>query len=226
MKYLTSTSPAQFAVEHDNRWEAACFNRDYIRRLREGDWETQRHFTRCFGRLLNIKVQSRVRSPQLREEVRQETFLRVLLIVRRDGVDHPERLGALVNSICNHVLQEVFRAECRASAMSADIPEPVDRMIGPESTLLLRQRKSQVRRILDRLPSKDRELLEQVFFEERDKDEVCRAFQVNRGYLRVMLHRAKARFREAFSDGVDRLESIERPPYQGADGASKAVPRA
>ena len=81
MKNLTSTPPAHFAVEHDNRWEAASFNWDYVRRLQEGDWETQRHFTWYFGRLLNSKVRSRVRSPHLREEVRQETFLRVLLIV-------------------------------------------------------------------------------------------------------------------------------------------------
>lgn len=217
MKDLTSTPPAQFAVEHDNRWEAASFNRDYVRRLQEGDGETQRHFTRYFGRLLNIKVQSRVRSPHLREEVQQETFLRVLLIVRRDGIEHPERLGGLVSAICNHVLQEVFRAESRTCAMSSGVPEPVDRMIGPETTVLLRQRRSQVRHILHRLPSKDRALLEQIFLEERDKDEVCRAFQVNRGYLRVMLHRAKARFRQTFSDGVDASQQLRSRSIEETD---------
>ncbi len=144
-----------------------------------------------------------MRSPQLREEVRQETLPRVLILVRRDGVEHPERLGGLVNSICNHVLQEVFRKENRTSAMPEIVREPVDSVPGPESTLLLRQRQSQVRRSLDRLPSKDRKLLEQIFLEERDKDEVCRIFHVKREYLRVMLHRAKARFRQTFRDGVD-----------------------
>src|SRR5689334_6471817 len=122
MKHLTSTQSAQSTVEHDNRWDAVSFNRDYVRRLREGDRETQRHFTRYFGPLLNIKVRNRVRSEHLREEVRQETFLRVLHIVRRDGVEHPERLGGLVNSICNHVLQEVFRAESRTYEMAARVP--------------------------------------------------------------------------------------------------------
>jgi RNA polymerase sigma-70 factor (ECF subfamily) len=182
--------------DHRKAWSAAAFDADYVRRLREGDWETQRHFTRYFGPILNIKVQSRVRSPHLREEVRQETFLRVLMIVRRNGVKHPESLGGLVNSVCNHVLQEVFRQESRTSGMSESVPEPVDTMMGPDSTLLLRQRESEVRYILDRLSSRDRGLLEQIFLEERDKDEVCRTFQVTRDYLRVMLHRAKARFRQ------------------------------
>ena len=56
--------------------------------------------------------------------------------------------------------------------MSSGVPEPVDRMMGPETTVLLRQRRSHVRHILHRLPSKDRALLEQIFLEERDKDEV------------------------------------------------------
>jgi hypothetical protein len=38
-------------------------------------------------------------------------------------------------------------------------------------------------------------------FEGRDKDEVCRELNVDRGYLRVLLHRAKARFRTGFMKG-------------------------
>jgi RNA polymerase sigma-70 factor (ECF subfamily) len=34
-----------------------------------------------------------------------------------------------------------------------------------------------------------------VFLEERDKDEVCRDFGVDRNYLRVLLHRAKQTFK-------------------------------
>ena len=47
------------------------------------------------------------------------------------------------------------------------------------------------------LASVDRQILRLIFLEERDKDEVCRIFQVNRNYLRVLLHRAKNRFRES-----------------------------
>ena len=35
----------------------------------------------------------------------------------------------------------------------------------------------------------------QVFLEERDKDEICRSFSVERNYLRVLVHRAKEKFR-------------------------------
>ena len=45
-------------------------------------------------------------------------------------------------------------------------------------------------------PPKERELLTWLFFEGRDKDQICRDLEVDRDYLRVLLHRAKNHFRE------------------------------
>lgn len=177
--------------------EVSSFDQEYLQRLRDGDPETQRHFTAYFGELLTIKLRNRVRSPQLIEEVRQETFLRVLLTVRREGVAHPERLGGFVNSVCNNVIMEVFRTESRAVPMPENVPEAMDDAPSPEVQVSSGQRRSQVYNVLASLPQKDRDILRQVFIEERDKDEVCKTLNVDREYLRVLLHRAKARFRSA-----------------------------
>jgi RNA polymerase sigma factor (sigma-70 family) len=69
-----------------------------------------------------------------------------------------------------------------------------------ELPLVTRQRRQQVNRILDELPEKDRELLRMFFLEERDKSEICRRFNVGEDYLRVLLHRAKSRFRSMHSE--------------------------
>lgn len=184
-------------MDREEPLDVSSFDQEYLQRLKDGDSETQRHFTRYFGELLSIKLRNRVRSPHLIEEVRQETFLRVLLIVRRGGVEHPERLGAFVNSVCNNVVLEMFRNESRSAPMPETTPDVIDEGPSPETILFSRQRQSQVWKILESLPAKDRDLLRQVFLEERDKDEICRAFHVDREYLRVLLHRAKARFRMA-----------------------------
>jgi len=184
-------------MDREEQLDVTSFDQEYLQRLKDGDSETQRHFTRYFGELLSIMLRNRVRSSHLIEEVRQETFLRVLLIVRRDGIDHPERLGAFVNAVCNNVVREMFRNESRSTQMPETAPEVVDEGPSPETILFSRQRKSHVWKILESLPEKDRDLLRQVFLEERDKDEICRAFHVDREYLRVLLHRAKARFRSA-----------------------------
>lgn len=184
-------------MDREAQLDVSSFDQEYLQRLKDGDSETQRHFTRYFGELLSIKLRNRVRSPHLIEEVRQETFLRVLLIVRRGGIDHPERLGAFVNSVCNNVVLEMFRNESRTTPMPATTPDVVDEGPSPETMVFSGQRKSQVWKVLESLPEKDRNLLRQAFLEERDKDEICKAFHVDREYLRVLLHRAKTRFRLA-----------------------------
>ena len=55
-----------------------------------------------------------------------------------------------------------------------------------------------MREALADLPQKEKDLLRWVFFEGRDKDEVCRELNIDRNYLRVLLHRAKNRFRDRY----------------------------
>jgi DNA-directed RNA polymerase specialized sigma24 family protein len=49
--------------------------------------------------------------------------------------------------------------------------------------------------ILEALPPKDLSLLRMLFLQELPKDEICRLLNVDGDYLRVLLHRAKSRFR-------------------------------
>jgi RNA polymerase sigma-70 factor, ECF subfamily len=175
--------------------ERYSFNAEYVSRLKVGDPATQRHFIRYFSDLLSIKLRPRLRSPQLVEEARQETFLRVFTALHRDGIDQPERLGAYVNSVCNNVVFELYRHESRNPNLPEDAPEPLDDRPGIEAGIVTAERKAFVERALDELPAKDRQLLREVFIEERDKDAICKDFQVDREYLRVLLHRAKSRLK-------------------------------
>jgi RNA polymerase sigma-70 factor, ECF subfamily len=65
-----------------------------------------------------------------------------------------------------------------------------------------KQMGEKVREILEELPERDRRLLREVFLEERDKDEVCRDFGVDRDYLRVLLHRAKQSFKSLYLKNI------------------------
>src|SRR5258708_2782014 len=88
-----------------------AFDASYLERLQGGDLRTEQHFAAYFGELIALKLRSRLNSKEAIEDVRQETFVRVLALVRaKDGIRQPERLGALVNSVCNHVLLEHYRA--------------------------------------------------------------------------------------------------------------------
>ena len=176
------------------------FTGDYVQRLRAGDLDTQRHFVAYFSDLLFIKLRKTLRCYQVAEDLRQETFLRVFSILKnKGGIDQPEKLGAFVYGVCGNVLAEYYRASTRYRAASLPLTEAASPGPDPETGLVEEERKFSVRRILATLPEKDRQILRLVFLEDKAKDEVCRLYNVDRNYLRVLLHRAKNRLRKGLA---------------------------
>jgi RNA polymerase sigma-70 factor (ECF subfamily) len=176
------------------------FDGEYVQRLTAGDVETERHFVAYFSELLLIKLRRALLSHQAVEDIRQETFLRVFSVLRnRGGVEHPEKFGAFVNGVCSNVLAEYYRSSSRHTPAHTQTLDTPDAGTDPETGLVNEERKHKVRVILESLPQKDRQILRLLFFEELEKDEVCRIYRVDRDYLRVLLHRAKNRFRAGLS---------------------------
>ena len=175
------------------------FDASYVERLRAGDFRTQDHFVAYFSQLIQIKLRSRLKSPQAIEDVRQETFARFFTALRAGKILQPERLGSFVNSMCNNVLLEHYRSGARNDSLDDedgnDFPAKGVDLV---SAIATQQMDKKVREILEQLSERDRRLLREIFLEERDKDEVCRDFGVDREYLRVLLHRAKQAFKSLY----------------------------
>jgi RNA polymerase sigma-70 factor, ECF subfamily len=175
------------------------FDGSYVERLRAGDFRTQDHFVRYFSELIHIKLRSRLKSPQAAEDVRQETFVRFFAALHAGKIEQPDRLGAYVNSMCNYVLNEQYRSDGRTDPLDdeegKDFPAKDMDLV---NALAAQQTEKKVREIIEKLPERDRRLLREIFLEERDKDDVCRDFGVNREYLRVLLYRAKQEFKALY----------------------------
>jgi len=195
--------------------ELFAFTREYVERLREGDPSTEQHFVAYFDQLLRIKLRARMLASETVDDLRQETYIRVLNTLRKDRVRQPERFGAFVNGICNNVIQEFYRTSNRTSPWDDSYLEMPDKAVNTEGSLITKQMKERVRQIIQELPKKDRELLRAFFLEEKDKDEVCRQLGVDRDYLRVLLHRAKDKFRVLYEKDREGL-SGRLPPGQDA----------
>jgi RNA polymerase sigma-70 factor (ECF subfamily) len=184
------------------------FDESYVERLQAGDFRTQEHFVAYFSELIQLKLRSRLHSPQAIEDVRQETFTRVFVALRGGKIRQPDRLGAFVNSMCNNVLLEHYRASSRDSSLDdeeqQDFPATNVDILG---AVAAKQMGEKIREILEEMPERDRRLLREIFLEERDKDDVCRDFGVDREYLRVLLHRAKLSFKSLYLKNV-----AARPP--------------
>jgi RNA polymerase sigma-70 factor, ECF subfamily len=176
-----------------------AFDKTYVEKLRNGDPATEHHFFVYFEKLLRIKLRARAISSDKVEDIKQDTFIRVIAAVRKEGgVRQPERFGAFVNSICNNVLLEYYRTLGKNQQMDETHQEIPDLVLDLEGMMVSKQCSEQVRKILSGLPARDRDLLRAVFLEEKDKDAVCRDIGVDRDYLRVLLHRAKDKFKAVY----------------------------
>ena len=171
------------------------FDKAYFDRLRGGDPSTENHFVSYFSELLQMKLRARRLPPETVDDLRQETFARVIRSIRSDGsIREPTRLGSFVNSVCNNVLLEHYRVGTKNVPFAPNHEEIQDKVINVERMAIAAETLSTVRKVLVQLPERDQAILRSIL-EEQSKDEICRRFGVSRDYLRVLIHRAKEKFR-------------------------------
>ena len=171
------------------------FDKGYLDKLRVGDLATQHHFASYFGRFLRIRYRGRRLTQDVIDDLVQDTLLRVMIKVRDGAVRQPECFGAFVNSISNHVLLEHFRYSSKNQSAEDGPPDVPDKVLDLDGLLVTQETAENVRRVLGQLPERDRRILRRLFFDDTDKDTICIEFGVNRDYLRVLVLRAKDKFR-------------------------------
>lgn len=172
------------------------FDDGYLERLRAGDYRTQEHFVVYFTEFLQIKLRFRRLPPDEIEDVRQTTFARFFVQLRKENhIRDGKRLGSYVNSICLNVLRERGRprpVEQADEHQTQNIPDPG---LSAEDIVGNQEQRRMVREILNSLPKRDREILGDLFLRELDKDAICRKHKITRANLRVVVLRAKEKFR-------------------------------
>lgn len=176
------------------------FDDDYVRRLRDGDRSTEEHFVSYFTPILRIKARSRLRSPEATDDAVQETLFRVFKNLRGSGreVRNGHSFGAYVVRICDNFIREGYRREKTTDPLDEQLIEYLATFQNTEDDLIREQRRECVRRVVSEMDTRDRKILTAIYLREQPKAEVCKEFGVDQGYLRVLLHRAREKFRKAW----------------------------
>lgn len=192
--------------------ELYSFDEAYLQRLRGSDPATEAHFVSYFSHLLRIKLRARMLPAHTIDDICQETFLRVLVAVRvKSDIHDANRLGPYVNSMCDNILREHWRSSARNQHVDLETVEVLDDRPDLEQAMLQEEDRKKTEAVLATLSQRDRDCLRALFFEQREKDEVCDLFGVTRDYLRVLLYRAKNSFRDHYKN-----KPLPRGSKQGA----------
>src|SRR5260221_14401157 len=75
----------------------AEFDAGYLNRLKTGDIQTEQHFEAYFSNVIWLKLRNRVLARHLIDEIRQETFSRVINYLKSGKIiEYPNIFGAFV----------------------------------------------------------------------------------------------------------------------------------
>ena len=129
------------------------------------------------------------------EDIVQETLARFMVAAREGKILNPAAAGAFLNGICRNVISEYRRRALREDPMPEATPEPPARAIGDADLFELRQAISQG---LSGLSERDRRVLRGFYLEEKSKDAILSEFGMSDENFRVVLCRAKERFRAIY----------------------------
>jgi RNA polymerase sigma factor (sigma-70 family) len=170
------------------------FDQDYLTRLRRGDEETAKHFNAYFRRMLRIKLWSkfgRAVQTDLMDEIMAAAMEKILAGEPRD----PSCLAAYIRGICTNLARHPDPNSHPTSA-AFNLDHLSDRALSAEEQLISKETARTVRMVLTSLKPRDRHILTDLFYNDLDRREVCRKYNVNREQLRLILFRARGRFQK------------------------------
>lgn len=128
------------------------------------------------------------------DDVAQEVCIAVLSALPRYR-DEGRPFEAFVFGIASHKVADVQRAAVRAALPTSEMPDEPDAAPGPEEHAVRTSDAALVRRLLDRLPPTQRELLILRVAVGLSAEETGSALGMSAGAVRVAQHRALVRLR-------------------------------
>jgi RNA polymerase sigma-70 factor, ECF subfamily len=135
------------------------------------------------------------------DDLVQETLLRFYRAEQRQTIRNTEEFGAFLNGVCRNVILEYHRRVKREPALDPEMPIP-DAGIRPEAEVL--EMRDAIDHSLRELAERDRIILRSLYLEGKEKEDICKEWGMNDAQFRVVLFRAKERFRRAYGTEMKR----------------------
>jgi RNA polymerase sigma-70 factor (ECF subfamily) len=138
------------------------------------------------------------------DDLVQETLARYLRAEQRNQIRNTTEFGAFINGVCRNVILEYRRRSRREPLLEEDQPIP-DTAIRPDAEIL--EMRDAIDSGLAELAERDRLILRQLYLEGKDKEDICKEWKMSDAQFRVVLFRAKERFRRVYNGDVKRGSS-------------------
>lgn len=129
------------------------------------------------------------------DDLVQESLARFFRADQRHQIRNTEEFGAFLNGVCRNVILEYRRRQRREPLHDNETPIP-DNGVRPDAEVF--EMRNAIDIGLAELAERDRMILRCLYLEGKDKEEICAEWQMTDAQFRVVLFRAKERFRRAY----------------------------
>jgi RNA polymerase sigma-70 factor, ECF subfamily len=171
---------------------------ELVDRIRTGKSDGMEELYQLFSKGIRFYL-CRQLGPQELDDKVHDTFVVVVLAIRKGELREPERLMGFVRTIVRrqvaaHIDKVVHsRREQIELDSNVKVADPRD---NPEESAIFRQRTELIQRVLGELTDRDREILTRFYLHEQGQDQICFEMALTETQFRLLKSRAKARFGE------------------------------
>jgi RNA polymerase sigma-70 factor (ECF subfamily) len=135
------------------------------------------------------------------DDLVQESLVRFFRAEQRQLIRNTEEFGAFLNGVCRNVILEYRRRIRREPSVDPDTPIP-DLGVRPEAEIL--EMRDAIDNGLKELAERDRMILRSLYLEGKEKEDICQEWGMSDAQFRVVLFRAKERFRRVYNAEMKR----------------------
>lgn len=179
----------------------AAIASDLVRRIAAGDDDAEHELVVRYSRGLTFLLQRLTGSPDLAEDLHQETFRIVLERLRRRPLDEPAGLAGFLRGTARNLVLAERRKHARRRTAGDDeaLAEAVHPAPSQLSAVLLEEEAETVRQLIGELGTdRDRQLLLRFYVADEDKKTICADLGLDRLHFNRVVFRARQRFKEHF----------------------------
>lgn len=170
-----------------------------VQGIRDGDSGAESRLFERYSNGLRYLLLRRVHDDERAQDLLQDTFYIAISKLREIDLENPERLAGYLRGIAIRVALNAGRRRQREPyAMEAEaVAQIPDREPRQFDEVAREQTLKAVHKLLRSMPVKrDREILTRFYVEDQDKDEICKALNLDSLHFNRVLFRAKKRFRK------------------------------
>ncbi len=169
-----------------------------VERIRSQETDGMEELYLLFSRGIRFYL-CRQLGPQELDDKVHDTFVVVVQAIRRGELREPERLMGFVRTIVRRQVAAHIDRVVQNRRDQAEFDSSVrvaDTRGNPEETAIFHQRIALIRRVLEELSKRDREILTRFYIDEQGQDQICSDMGLTETQFRLLKSRAKARFGE------------------------------